>query len=90
MNASGDGSSRRSLRCKTNLPAQLVNVLRPLVAPNNFIGAYPNNNMLVITDYAENVKRIAKIIGAIDVPAAVDVAVISCNTPARSMSPAIC
>ena len=56
--------------------AQLATVLRPLVAPNNFIGAYPGNNTLVITDYAENVKRIAKIIASIDVPASADVQVI--------------
>ena len=56
--------------------AQLATVLRPLVAPNNFIGAYPGNNTLVITDYAENVKRIAKIIASIDVPAGADVQMI--------------
>ena len=32
---------------------QLVPVLRPLVTANNFIAAYPNNNAIVITDYAE-------------------------------------
>jgi general secretion pathway protein D len=76
VNASGDRIVTQIFALQNESAAQLVNVLRPLVAPNNFIGAYPNNNMLVITDYAENVKRIAKIIGAIDVPAAVDVAVI--------------
>lgn len=48
--------------------AQLVPVLRPLIAPNNVITAYPNNNTLVITDYAENIKRISKIIASIDLP----------------------
>ena len=76
VNTSGDRIVTQIFALQNESAAQLVNVLRPLVAPNNFIGAYPNNNMLVITDYAENVKRIAKIIGAIDVPAAVDVAVI--------------
>ena len=56
--------------------AQLVAVLRPLVAPNNFIAAYPGNNALVITDYAENVKRIAKIVASIDIPASSDVQII--------------
>ena len=56
--------------------AQLATVLRPLVAPNNFIGAYPGNNTLVIADYAENVKRIAKIIASIDVPTGADVQMI--------------
>ncbi|RCS56809.1 type II secretion system secretin GspD [Parvibium lacunae] len=46
----------------------LVPVLRPLIPPNNTITAYPNNNTLVITDYAENLKRIARIIASLDAP----------------------
>jgi len=49
---------------------QLVNVLRPLITPNNTIAALPTANALVITDYAENLKRIDKIIASLDVPAA--------------------
>jgi general secretion pathway protein D len=45
---------------------QLVPVLRPLVTANNFIAAYPNNNAIVITDYASNVRRIQHIIDSID------------------------
>ena len=48
--------------------AQLVTVLRPLIAPNNTVSAYPGSNTLVITDYAENLKRITQIIEAIDKP----------------------
>ncbi|TMH33767.1 MAG: hypothetical protein E6H66_11595 [Betaproteobacteria bacterium] len=40
--------------------SQLVNVLRPLITPNNAIAALPSANALVITDYAENLKRIDK------------------------------
>lgn len=46
----------------------LVPVLRPLIAPNNTISAYPNNNSLVITDYAGNLQRIARIITTLDSP----------------------
>ena len=48
--------------------AQLVTVLRPLIAPNNAVSAYPGSNTLVITDYADNLKRITQIIEAIDRP----------------------
>lgn len=48
--------------------SQLVPILRPLIAPNNTIAAYTNNNTLVITDYAENIARLTKIIDAIDQP----------------------
>jgi general secretion pathway protein D len=49
---------------------QLLNVLRPLITPNNTIAALPTANALVITDYAENLKRIDKIIASLDVPSA--------------------
>jgi general secretion pathway protein D len=44
----------------------LLPVLRPLISPNNTIAAYPANNTLVVTDYADNVRRIAAIIAGID------------------------
>lgn len=47
---------------------QMVPILRPLITPNNSISAYANTNTLVITDYADNVRRINKIIEAIDQP----------------------
>ena len=47
----------------------LLPVLRPLISPNNTIAAYPSNNTLVVTDYADNVRRIAGIIAGIDTAA---------------------
>jgi general secretion pathway protein D len=44
----------------------LLPVLRPLISPNNTIAAYPANNTLVVTDYADNVRRIAQIIAGVD------------------------
>lgn len=54
----------------------LVPVLRPLIAPNNTIAAYPNNNTLVITDYADNLQRLARIIASIDGPASGDLEIV--------------
>ncbi len=54
----------------------LVPVLRPLITPNNTINANPGNNTLVITDYADNLQRLAQIIAAMDTPAAGDIEVI--------------
>ncbi len=50
----------------------LVAVLRPLISPNNTINANPGNNTLVITDYADNLLRLGKIIAALDSPASSD------------------
>jgi len=55
----------------------LVPVLRPLISPNNTINANPGNNTLVITDYADNLQRIGRIIAAMDTPASGDVEVIT-------------
>ena len=42
----------------------LVPVLRPLISPNNTINVNPGTNSLVITDYADNLRRLARIIAA--------------------------
>lgn len=54
----------------------LVPVLRPLISPNNTINVNPGNNSLVITDYADNLQRMARIIAAMDVANATDVEII--------------
>ena len=51
---------------KNESAVQMVPVLRPLIAPNNIVVAYPNSNALVVTDYASNLKRIEQIIASID------------------------
>jgi len=56
--------------------ANLTAVLRPLISPNNSIMANPGNNSLVITDYADNLTRLTKIIAALDAPIAADVDIV--------------
>ncbi|MGV7208186.1 type II secretion system secretin GspD [Oxalobacteraceae bacterium A2-2] len=56
--------------------ANVVTVLRPLISPNNTINANPGNNSVVITDYADNLARLAKIIAALDAPATSELDVI--------------
>ncbi|MDQ2778354.1 MAG: type II secretion system secretin GspD [Pseudomonadota bacterium] len=57
-------------------PNNLVAVLRPLISANNTINANPGSNSLVITDYADNLRRISQIISALDVPSGTDVEVV--------------
>ncbi|WP_424654652.1 type II secretion system secretin GspD, partial [Castellaniella sp.] len=56
--------------------ADLVPVLRPLVAANNTLAAQEGSNSLVVTDYADNLDRIAQIIARIDTPLAVNTDVV--------------
>ena len=72
----GDQVVTQVFRLQYESASNLVPVLRPLIAPNNTISAYPANNTLVITDYAENLRRLARVIEAIDSPATSEVEVV--------------
>lgn len=54
----------------------LVPILRPLISPNNTINVNPGTNALVITDYADNLRRLGRIVAALDVANATDIEVI--------------
>ncbi|MEP7099794.1 MAG: type II secretion system secretin GspD [Burkholderiales bacterium] len=72
----GDQVLTQVFRLTNENANNLVGVLRPLISPNNTINANPGNNTLVITDYADNLQRIGKIIAAMDTPSSGDVEVI--------------
>src|SRR5436190_1844985 len=74
--AAGDRVVTQVFILQNESAVQLVPVLRPLITANNFIAAYPNNNAIVITDYAENVRRIQRIIQSIDLPSGAEVQVL--------------
>ncbi len=70
--------------------ANLLPILRPLISPNNTINVNPGNNALVITDYADNLQRIARIIAASDVPSATDVEILPLkNALASDLAPLV-
>lgn len=64
--ASGDRLVTQVITLKYESAAQLVSVLRPLISPNNTIAAYPGSNALIITDYADNLRRIDRIVASLD------------------------
>ena len=55
----------------------LVPILRPLISPNNTVNVNPGTNALVITDYADNLQRLGRIIAALDMANATGVEVIA-------------
>ena len=69
---SGDRLVTQVIVLRHESAAQLVNVLRPLITPNNTIAAFPGSNALVITDYADNLRRIERIIASLDQPPAAE------------------
>ena len=74
--ARGDEIQTQVFTLRYESAVQMVPILRPLIAPNNTITAYPGNNTLVITDYAGNLRRIEKIIDSIDQPSGTEPVVI--------------
>jgi general secretion pathway protein D len=64
----GDKLVTKVFVLKYESASQLVNVVRPMIAPNNIVVAYPSSNALVVTDYASSVRRIEKLIESIDQP----------------------
>jgi general secretion pathway protein D len=75
-NRRGDQVLTQIFRLTHENANNLVPVLRPLISPNNTINANPGNNTLIITDYADNLNRIGKIIATMDMPSTGDVEVI--------------
>lgn len=47
---------------------QVLNVVKPLVSPNNVVNVSPGGNALVVTDYADNIARISKLVASLDRP----------------------
>ncbi|MRX06754.1 type II secretion system protein GspD [Pseudoduganella sp. FT25W] len=74
--AKGDQIVSQIFHLNYESAANVVTVLRPLISPNNTVNANPGNNSVVVTDYADNVKRLAKIVAALDAPAVTDLDVI--------------
>jgi general secretion pathway protein D len=64
----GDTLVTRVFILKYESASQLVNIVRPMIAPNSVVVAYPSSNALVVTDYASSVRRIEKLIDSIDQP----------------------
>jgi general secretion pathway protein D len=74
--AAGNQIVTQIFRLNYESAGNLVPILRPLISPNNTINVNPGNNSLVITDYADNLQRLARIIAALDISNATDVEVL--------------
>ena len=64
----GDQIATQIIKLNHESATNLVNILRPLVSANNVINANSVTNTLVITDYADNLKRLSRMVAALDVP----------------------
>lgn len=74
--SAGDQMVTQVIVIQHGTATQLVPLLRPLMAPTSQLSAYAPANALVITDYAQNIRRLSRIIQDIDKPVATEVSVI--------------
>ena len=73
-NNPGDQLITRIFSIDSGSATQVANTLRPMISPNNTISVYPNSNSIVVTDYASNMARVAKIIQDLNVTKATKIA----------------
>lgn len=66
VSSSSDEIVTQVMQVKNVSAAQLVPVLRPLIPPQGDLTAYPQANILIISDRAANVNRIMRIVERID------------------------
>ena len=57
-------------------PTQMVPLLRPLMSPTSQLSAHEPTNALIITDYADNIRRMLAIVERLDQPISSDVTVV--------------
>lgn len=68
INRRGDELLTQIFKLQFESAQTMLTVVRPLVAPNNVVTAAQSSNALIVTDYAENLQRIAKLLGELDKP----------------------
>lgn len=66
VSATSDEIVTQVLDVKNVSAAQLIPILRPMIAQYGHLAAYPASNILIISDHASNVNRIMRIIHRID------------------------
>ncbi|MEM7401657.1 MAG: type II secretion system secretin GspD [Pseudomonadota bacterium] len=74
--ATGDELVTRVVPIKNVPAAQMVPILRPLVPQQGHLAAYPNSNVLVVSDRAANIQRLITIINRIDRPDSQEIEVV--------------
>lgn len=77
--AKGDQVVTQVFHLRRESVNSVVSILRPLISPNNTVNAYPGNNTIVVTDYADNIRRIAAVIAGIDAASEPHIDVVQLN-----------
>jgi len=71
-----DQAVTRVIELQNVSAAQLVPILRPLIPPQGHLAAYTPTNVLVVSDTAGNVERIATIVARVDLASSEEVEIV--------------
>jgi len=80
----GDEAVTRVIQIEHVTAAQLVPILRPLVPPQGHLAAYPQSNVLIISDRVRNINRLLSIIKRIDQPSSGEIEIVALEHAAAS------
>lgn len=72
----GDQLTTQVVTIQHGSATQMVPLLRPLMAPSALLSVYTPGNTLIITDYADNIRRLLKIIERIDQAGSAEVVIV--------------
>ena len=72
----GEEAVTRVVQIEHVSAAQLVPILRPLVPPQGHLAAYPQSNVLIISDRMHNIDRLINIIKRIDQPSSGEIEIV--------------
>ena len=64
----GDQLVTRVLKIQHTKAMQMVQILRPLVPQNAYLAGFADSNMIVISDSANNIKRLVELVRRLDTP----------------------
>ena len=76
LHGQGEEMVTRVIRVQNVGATQLATMLRPLLPPQALLAAYPPGNMLIVTDRADNVARVMRLVAQLDRPGEAGISVI--------------
>ncbi len=76
LHGKGEALITRVIRANTVPVLQLLPLLRPLLPPQAVLSAYPPGNDLIVTDRADNVERIVRLVRQLDNPANGEISIV--------------
>ena len=77
LHGQGEEMVTRVIRVQNVGATQLATMLRPLLPPQALLAVYPPGNMLIVTDRADNVTRVMRLVGQLDRPGEAGISVIT-------------